>query len=151
MSPIKKLFLIVAGFFAVIILGSGLLLAGTIAVGGLVTVKVEEQRADGTNLYIPVPAAFLDLGLMLVPDEELDEMRANLRRDLGDWGPAVAASLDAFADCPDGVIVDAQDGAETVRIEKRGRSFLVHVNDGQTEVKVSVPARFVGRVARMIA
>lgn len=151
MSPIKKLFVIAAGFFAVILLGSGLLLAGTIAVGGLVTVKVEEQRADGTNVYLPVPAAFLDLGLMLVPDAELAEMRADLRRDLGDWGPAVAASLDAFADCPDGLLLEAQDGAETVRIEKRGRSFLVHVNDGETEVRVSVPARFFGRVARMIA
>lgn len=151
MSPVKKLFLVAAGFFAVIILGSGLLLAGTVAVGGLVTVKVEEQRADGTSLYIPVPAAFLDLGLALVPDHELAEVQADLRRDLGDWGPAFAASLDAFADCPDGLLLEAQDGAETVRIEKRGRSFLVHVNDGQTEVRVSVPARFLGRMARMIA
>ncbi|HKV10108.1 MAG TPA: hypothetical protein VJ725_18350 [Thermoanaerobaculia bacterium] len=151
MSLLKKLFLIAAGFFAVIVLGSGLLLAGTVAVGGLVTVKVEEQRADGTDLYIPVPAAFLDLGLALVPDEELAQVQADLRRDLGDWGPAVAASLDAFADCPDGLLLEAQDGAETVRIEKRGRSFLVHVNDGETEVRVSVPARFVGRVARLIA
>lgn len=151
MSPIKKLFLIAAGFFAVVLLGSGLLLAGTVAVGGLVTVKVEENRADGTNLYIPVPAALLDLGLALVPDHELAEVQADLRRDLGDWGPAVAASLGAFADCPDGLLLEAQDGAETVRIEKRGRSFLVHVNDGETEVRVSVPARFLGRVAKMVA
>jgi hypothetical protein len=151
MSPIKKLFLIAAGFFAVIILGSGLLLAGTIAVGGLVTVKVEEQRGDGTNLYIPVPAALLDLGLMVIPDEELARVQADLQKDLGDWGPAFAASLEAFEDCPDGLLLEAQDGAETVRIEKRGRSFLVHVNDGETEVRVSVPARFFGRVARMIA
>ena|SRR5215207_5964791 len=151
MSPIKKLFLIAAGFFAVIVLGSGLLLAGTIAVGGLVTVKVEEQRGDGTNLYLPVPAALLDLGLMVIPDEEMARVQADLQKDLGDWGPAFAASLDAFADCPDGLLLEAQDGAETVRIEKRGRSFLIHVNDGETEVRVSVPARFVGRVARMIA
>jgi hypothetical protein len=151
MSPLKKLFIVFAGFFAVMVVGSGLLIAGTVAVGGLVTVKVQEDRADGTNVYIPVPAALLDLGLMLVPDEEMAEMRADLREDLGDWGPAVAASLDAFADCPDGLLLEAQDGAETVRIEKRGRSFLIHVDDGSSDVRISVPARFLGRVARMIA
>lgn len=151
MSPIKKLFVIVAGFFAVMIVGSGLLIAGTIAVGGLVTVKVQEDRADGTNVYIPVPAALLDLGLMLVPDEEMDRVQADLRKDLGDWGPAFAASLEAFEDCPDGLLLEAQDGAETVRIEKRGRSFLIHVNDGASDVRISVPTRFLGRVARMVA
>lgn len=151
MSPIKKLFVVFAGFFVVMIVGSGLLIAGTVAVGGLVTVKIQEDRADGTNLYLPVPAALLDLGLMLVPDEEMAEMRADLREDLGDWGPAFAASLEAFEDCPDGLLLEAQDGTETVRIEKRGRSFLIHVDDGASNVRISVPARFLGRVARMAA
>lgn len=151
MSPMKKVFVVLAGFFAVMIVGSGLLIAGTIAVGGLVTVKVEEDRADGTNVYVPVPAALLDLGLALVPDEEMARVQADLREDLGDWGPAFAASLEAFEDCPDGLLLEAQDGAETVRIEKRGRSFLIHVDDGTSDVRISVPARFLGRVARMVA
>jgi hypothetical protein len=151
MSSLKKLFVVFAGFFAVMFVGSTLLIAGTVAVGGLVTVKVQEDRADGTNVYIPVPAALLDLGLMLVPDEEMARVQADLRKDLGDWGPAFAASLEAFEDCPDGLLLEAQDGAETVRIEKRGRSFLIHVDDGASDVRISVPARFLGRMARMVA
>jgi hypothetical protein len=151
MSPLKKLFVVFAGFFAVMFVGATLLIAGTVAVGGLVTVKVQEDRADGTNVYIPVPAALLDLGLMLVPDKEIARVQADLRKDLGDWGPAFAASLQAFEDCPDGLLLEAQDGAETVRIEKRGRSFLIHVNDGASDVRISVPARFLGRMARMVA
>jgi hypothetical protein len=76
---------------------------------------------------------------------------ADMRRDLGDWGPFVAATLEGLADCLDGVLVDVRDRDETVRIVKEGRSFEIHVRSRDESVDISVPARVFSKVARFVA
>lgn len=145
-----KIFTILAATLAVMFLSSGLLLAGSIAINGMVTVRVNETQADGTDVYVPVPAGLIYAGLAVMPllaEDELAEMRA----ELGEWGPFLVAAAEAFEDCPDAVLVDVQDGDETVRIVKRGRSLDVLVDGRDGKVHVTVPAAMFRHVAKMIA
>jgi hypothetical protein len=145
-----KIFTTLAAMMAVMLLGSGLLLAGTVAVNGLVTVQVDESGPDGTDVYIPVPAGLLYAGLALVPmfaGDELDEMR----QEIGEWGPFLTAAAEAFEDCPDAVLVDVQDGDETVRIVKRGRALDVFVDGHDGKVHITVPAALFRHVVKAVA
>lgn len=146
----RRFLTIVAATMLVLILGSGLLLAGTIAATGLVTVRVNEQGPEGTNLYMPVPAGFLYLGVAALPYVLSEEDLAEIRADLGEVGPAIAALGEALEDCPDAVLVDVQDHGESVRITKRGRSLLIHVDDGRDQVRISVPAALVSRTVNAV-
>ncbi|HSL82029.1 MAG TPA: hypothetical protein VLF66_04590, partial [Thermoanaerobaculia bacterium] len=66
--------------FAMLFVGTGVALAATVAATGIVTVQVEETGPDGVRLFVPVPAAVLDLGLGLatlaIPAKELARVRA---------------------------------------------------------------------------
>jgi hypothetical protein len=150
MSRGAKIIVGIAVGLAVFLVGSGLLVAGTIAATGFVTVNVHD-KADGTHVYLPVPAVALYLGLDLLPLVMDDADLADMRRDLGDWGPFVAATLEGLGDCPDGVLVDVRDRDETVRIVKQGRSFEIHVRSRDESVDISVPARVFTKVARFVA
>ena len=150
MSRGKKIFVGIAVGFVVFLVGSGLLVAGTIAATGLVTVNVHD-KTDGTHVFLPVPAVALYLGLDLLPLVMDDADLADMRRDLGDWGPFVAATLEGLADCPDGVLVDVRDRDEAVRIVKEGRSFEIHVRSRDESVDISVPARVFSKAARFVA
>ena len=150
MSRGMKIFVGIAVAFAVFLVGSGLLVAGTIAATGVVTVNVHD-KSDGTHVYLPVPAVALYLGMDLLPLVMDDADLADMRRDLGDWGPFVAATLQGLADCPDGVLVDVRDRDETVRIVKEGRSFEIHVRSRDESVDISVPAGVFTKVSRFVA
>ncbi len=150
MSRGAKILTAIAAAFAILFLGSGLLVAGTIAATGLVTVNVHD-KAEGTHIYLPVPAMAVYLGMDLLPLVMDDSDLAEMRRDIGDWGPFMAATLQGLADCPDGVLVDVRDGDETVRIVKEGRSFEIRVRNRDESVDISVPARVLSKVARFVA
>lgn len=150
MSKGTKILLVAAVTAAVMLVGSGLLIAGSIATSGVVTVKIDESRPGSRTLYLPIPAALVYLGVDLLPllDEgALDEMRA----DLGDWRPFVAASLAGLEDCPDAVLVDVRDGGETVRVAKRGRDIEIRVHGADGDFEISLPARLLSRIARVVA
>lgn len=150
MSTGAKIFVGIAAGFAILLLGSALLVAGTIAATGLVTVDVHD-KTEGTHIYLPVPAAAIYLGMGLLPVLAGDDELYELREDLGEWGPFVAATLEGLDDCPDGVLVDVRDGAETVRIVKQGRSLEIRVRNPRESVEISVPTRLFSRMARLVA
>ena len=150
MSRGAKIVVGIAAGFAILLLGSGLLVAGTVAATGLVTVNVHD-KAEGTHIYLPVPAALVYLGLDLFPLLADDNDIAEMRRDMGEWGPFVSATLEGLADCPDGVLVDIRDHDETVRIVKEGNSFEIRVRSNSDSVDISVPARLFSKVARFVA
>jgi hypothetical protein len=145
-----KIFIGIVVGFAILFLGSGLLVAGTIAATSLVTVSVHD-KSEGTHVYLPVPAAALYLGMDLLPLVMDDSDLIEMRRDMGDWGPFVAATMRGLADCPDGVLVDIRDGEETVSIVKEGESFRIRVRNPNESVDISVPARMLSKVARLVA
>ncbi|HEX7184815.1 MAG TPA: hypothetical protein VF756_23515 [Thermoanaerobaculia bacterium] len=150
MSKGAKILVVIAVLVTVMFVGTGLLIAGSIVHSGVVTVKINETRPNGTTLYLPVPAALVYLGMDLLPlvdDGGLDELRA----DLGEWRPFVAATLEDLEDCPDAVLVDVRDGDETVRIVKQGLDIEIRIHGADGNFEISLPARLFSRVARAMA
>jgi len=136
MKPRSRIFAIFAGALAVLVLGSGLLLAAT----GVATVRVHEKQGDGVRLYVPVPALLLHAGIAVVPLAMPARDRARMRAEIGDRGPALAALLAELERCPDAVLVDVQEHGESVQVVKEGRTLAVHVRNTDTDVDVSLPA-----------
>jgi hypothetical protein len=145
--PAKVLTIIAIALLALPI-GCGLLLAGSIVTSGLVTVKVNETKPGGTNLYVPVPAGLLYLGLDVLPLLDHNHEMARARKEMGAWAPAVQAVAQSLEDCPDAVLVDVQERNETVKIVKVGRTIEIRVHGDDGDVHVSLPAHVFTRVAR---
>lgn len=152
MNTIAKLLFVAVLCLAVLVVGSGTLLAATVVRSGMMTVKVHETGPHGVkHLYIPVPAALIDLGLDVVPVLAGEDVFAEVRNDLGDMRPAVAAALTELEDAPDAVLLDIQDAHESVRIVKQGRSLEIQVDGPDGQVEISLPAHLLERIAREIA
>lgn len=102
---------------------------------GVVDVKVQEKRADGTNIRLILPAAILPMAVMAVPDDKIRRHAAQLRQVL----PALRIAAQELAKCPDTVLVEVQDAREHVRIEKVGGSLVIDVKSPSEDVHISVP------------
>ena len=149
MSKLAKILLVTTVAFAMIVMGSGVLLAASVVRSGVVKVEVHESGTDGMNIY--VPAGLVSVGLDVLPLVMEKNIWAEMRTDLGEWAPAAAAALQAVEEAPDAVLVDVQNDHESVRIVKEGRSLEVHVTDASGTVEISLPAGLLGRIAREIA
>ncbi len=132
--------------FLVLFVGSGLMLAATVAVTGVARVQIED-RAEGFSLDIPVPALLIEGGALVasfaLPDDEL----ARLRVELGDVEPIVSSMLDELVALDDVVLVEVNDGSDWVRVEKRGGALVIDVEEPDTSVHLSVPLGSVRRSA----
>lgn len=148
MSKIAKVLLVTAVAFAMIVMGSGVLLAASVVRSGVVSVKVDEPGADGFRIY--VPAALVSVGIDVLPKVMEKDIWMEVRTDLGEWAPAAAAALEAVEEAPDAVLVDIQDAHESVRIVKEGRSLEIYVQGDDGTVEISLPAGLLGRIAREI-
>ena len=149
MSKGLKILLAVVTACAILMIGSGVLLATTVVRAGTMRVKIHEP--GGTHLDLTIPAAAVHLGLNVLPWVLDDDLGAEIRTDLGEYGPALAAALVALEDAPDAVLVDVQDGAESVRIAKEGRSLEISVDNADGQFEITLPASLLGRIAREIA
>jgi len=150
MTRPAKVLTIIAITLLALPVGCGLLLAGSIVTSGLVTVKVHEQKPGGTNVYVPVPAGLIYLGMDLLPLIDRNHGMDKARRQMGAWAPVAAAAMQSQEDCPDAVLVDVKDHNETVKIVKVGRSIEIQVHDNGEDVHISLPAHLFGRVARQL-
>ena len=74
MSKTAKILLTVAATIAVLILGSGLVLATTVVRAGMMTVRVQEPGKT-VNLHIPAAVAYLGLDLLPLLDDLTDRER----------------------------------------------------------------------------
>ena len=149
MTRPAKVLTIVAITLLAIPVSAVLLLAGSVVTQGVVTVKVNQTAsAGGTNLYVPVPAGLIYLGIDLLPLLDRDHGMSRARREMGAWAPVAAAALQSLEDCPDAVLVDVQDRNESVKIAKVGRTIEIRVHDQDGTVNVSLPAHLFSRVAR---
>jgi hypothetical protein len=151
MSKGAKILLAIAATCAVLMVGSGVLLAASVARAGVVHVKIHEPGRSGTHVNVHIPAAVITLGMNLMPLVLEDDFTAEIRADLGEYRPAVAAALRELEDVPDAVLVDIHDGSESVRITKEGRALEVHVVNPDGTFEISLPASLLGRIAREIA
>ena len=153
MSRANKIAAVLVGVALVLVLGTGILVAGTAATsvaGGLMTVSVQESGPDGASLYVPVPAGLIHAALAVAPavvrlsghhglENEID----HLREELDEMLPALEVVLDAIPDLPDAVLVEVEDGDEYVRISKEGDALRVLVLEDGSRVGVTIPVSVV--------
>ena len=153
MSKAGKITAIVLGSAAVMLLGSGMLLAWTVVTHGVVRVAVDDLK-EGTRFDVPVPAALLEAGIGVADMAGGSHAWRDCRREIGpgveigELQPAVLGFLEALADAPDAVLVDVRDGEDWVRIVKSGRDFQVLVEGSDANVRVSMPAHLLHRIVR---
>jgi hypothetical protein len=148
-----KILLAVVLAFTVPMIGSGALLAASVVRAGTLTVKIHEPGAagrPGTHIDLMIPAAVVYLGMDVIPWVLEEDLAAEIRADLGEYRPAVAAALLELEDAPDAVLVDVRDAAERVRIAKRGRSLEISVDNADGQFEITLPAGLLGRLAREI-
>ena len=151
MSKGAKIFLAVTAIFAVLIVGSGTLLAASVVRAGTLRVKIQEPGPSGMNVDLAIPAAVVHLGLNVLPWVLDDEIPAEIRTGLRVHGPAMAAALRELEDAPDAVLVDIRDASERVQIAKKGRSLQIYVDNADGRFEITLPANLLGRIAREIA
>ena len=136
--------------FAMLFVGTGVALAATVATAGIVTVQVEETGPDGVRLFVPVPAAALDLGLGLatlaIPAEEL----ARVRAEAAPFREGLAAVARGLEECPDATLVEVVTDRESVHVTKRGGTLVIDVDADDGRVRVALPARTLTKVARFL-
>ncbi len=159
MTRTTKILAVLVGMALVMVLGTGIMVAGTAVSSGLMTVSVHEDGPEGVDLYIPVPAGLVEVVLGLAPvvidivddhhhlDHELHDMRAELRQVL----PVVEAMLDELSDMPDAVLVEVEGDHEYIRVSKEGRSLRVLVEEDGSRVAVKIPTRVFRSVSGFLA
>ncbi len=149
MTRTTKVLAVLVGMALVMVMGTGIMVAGTAVSSGLMTVSVHEEGPDGVDLYIPVPAGLVEVALGLAPvvlqlvdqHHDLDHELRHVRAELRDVLPVVEAMLDELADMPDAVLVEVDGDHEYVRVSKQGRSLEVLVEEGGNRVAVRIPTR----------
>jgi hypothetical protein len=149
MSRSGRIFAVVLGSLAVLLLGSGMLVAWTLATRGVVRIAVDDHE-EGVHFDVPLPAALFEAGLAFAPlaaRHHRHELNGH-DIDVGEYGPAVAAFLEELADAPDAVLVEVEDGHDHVRIIKEGRDIVVYVESPDADVHFSMPARLLHRAVR---
>ena len=127
---IAKLGLIAAAPFVL----TGMLFGAT----GVVLVDVKEGQPDGSHIVVPVPLLLAQAAMSFAPDEARYVSCPQFAR----YQKVALTVLEELEHAPDGVLVEARDGAESVTISKEGKVLRINVEDGGGEsVEVNVPLK----------
>jgi len=113
------------------------LLGAAFVNAGILHVSVHEKGPGGTRLSFPVPMALVQAGLSFVPDDELEEVCAELEP----WLPVIEVAISELHRIPDGPLVEVESRDETVRIVKEGNDLIVDVKNDDEEVYLSIPLK----------
>lgn len=106
----------------------------------IVRISVTEHGGDDpVSFDVAFPGAFLAAGLAIAPRVMPDDARAEVRAELGEWGPIAAALAEDLARRPDFTLVEVDDRGEHVEVLKRGRHLVVRVRSADADVDVQVP------------
>jgi hypothetical protein len=132
--------------FRAILLTGTLVTAGLAVDAGFIHVKVTENKPDGTNLNLYLPAILATGGAHFVPDRHLERMAREMRHVL----PALTVAAQEMENIPDGPLVEVTSTREEVRVTKDGNSIEVYVNNSRETVHVSVPLRAIHSMARQL-
>lgn len=151
MSRGLKILTVVLGAMAILFVGTGVLVAATVIQAGMVTMQVQEKHGEDFNLVIPAGLVYAGLALAPSLSEEVEAELDAVRRDLDEIGPGLAGILTDLENCPDAVLLEARSPGEHVRIEKRGDNLNIHVRDAQSNVKISIPAGLMSRLAAAVS
>ncbi|MEM6454370.1 MAG: hypothetical protein AAF772_04675 [Acidobacteriota bacterium] len=147
-SPFLRFLLICFLLVTVPIVALGATAVTATAVGGLITVEVDEHQPNGTSIWLPIPAFLVDLATLGAPLVIPPEAHREIEQVLGENQDNMREIIEGLVDGPDGVWVNARgsDG-EVVTIEKRRGALTITVDSPDADVRVAMPARLVRRAA----
>lgn len=114
---------------------------------GMVELDVRDR---GSRVHLGVPAVFATCALTGM---RWDGSRSNLRfgHDIDDWTPAIRAALHDLERYDEVPLLEVDSGRERVRVEKRGDSIFIRIEDGRDEsVSISMPAATLERALAAI-
>ncbi len=150
MKRLLRLAIISFGIFAVLIVGTGVALAATVAATGFVVVQVQEKGDGGVSFTAPVPAALIDAGLgiaRLTVADELDEASQQLEP----YEPMIRELLDELDQAGTFTLVSVKTDDETVRVRKDKRHLIVDVDAEDAKVHVSLPLSLAERALNALS
>lgn len=124
--------------------------AWSAAEAGIATVHVKEKGDGGHSFWLPVPMGLAAAAVHMAPDDMLEDESDRDIEDLQTYLPMLAAALDELEDAGDFTLVEIEGPGEHVRIDKSGRSLLIHVEDEEDEVRVKFPIRSFARLFREV-
>lgn len=145
MKRLLRLAIISLGIFAILIAGTGVALAATVAAKGFVMVQVHEKGEGGVSFTAPVPAALIDAGLgiaHLAVADELDQASQQLEP----YAPLIRELFDELDQAESFTLVSVETADETVWIRKDQGKLIIDVNATDATVHVSLPLRLAERV-----
>ncbi len=150
---IKRFFAVSAMVVAVLILSWVVFLGAVYAWAGVATVRVTDVD-EGIDLYLPVPMLVVEAVVTSATRGHSDHVRMELDAhfdQLGEYEPLVMALLSELEDCPDFTLVEVEEQGNFVKVRKRAGKLFVEVDDGGSQVRVSVPLRSVRRTVGKLA
>lgn len=144
MSSFLRIFLVV---WSVLILGAAI--ASVIAYvairdTGFMNVSVRD-RSEGVTVRVPVPVLPIHAVANVVGTFPVRVTWSD--SEVGDVGPALQAMLTEIDSAPDATLLTVEDGRDTVTIRKENGLFVVRVDDGWDEVKITLPVRTARKIA----
>ena len=114
-----------------------LLLAVVVGATGVVVVDVKEGGNDGHHFVIPVPLILAQAVLSFAPEEA----RYIECKEFAPYQDLALKVLEELKNIPDAILVEVQDGNESVLIRKSGDELLVDVENGRDIVHCRIPLK----------
>lgn len=134
----RTLFAILFGI-PILLLAPAWVIGSKLGHAGTIEFSVHEKGPDGCQISGSVPAILVPAAVRLTPDSVLEEVRHELRCELGDAAEMARAALEELSRCPDGILVDVRTPTEVVTIEKRDGHIRVDVDTPHEKVQAAVP------------
>ncbi|MBN2371746.1 MAG: hypothetical protein JXO72_14785 [Vicinamibacteria bacterium] len=113
---------------------------------GVVFVSVHEKTGGGARVRLPVPMIFVEAATLLAPMDQLPE----LPPEAASLSPMIGDILRELSACPDAVLVEVETPEEHVVIAKRNGRFAIEVIAEDADVSISLPARSMRTIARVV-
>jgi hypothetical protein len=110
---------------------------------GAIEFAVQEKGPHGCSVTGSVPAILGPAAVHLASGSCMEEIRREIRCELGDAVEIVEAAIRELSRCPDGVLVDVRTATETVTVEKRDGRLWVDVDTPEENVRAVVPLEVV--------
>lgn len=145
----RKILIGLAAGLTVIVLSWIVLIGGLYAWSGVATVRMQE-RSEGLNLYLPVPAALVEVAVFASDCALPTDVQLHLDAELGEWGPLLTAVMAALDESADTTLVEVQDGDDWVRVRKQGNKLSVEIEQPDLSLKVTFPSRAARRIVERI-
>ncbi len=146
MRRLLKAFVIVCAAGLLAFGMAGVALAAAVVHSGLISVSVQEKTADGTRIFLPVPAALIELGASTLPLVMPERELARARREIAPYRQGLRQLASELDDMPSATLVTVESAKERVKVAKQGRNLTIEVHSDEADVRVSLPAASLGRL-----